>query len=165
MEYSDERILEALVRWRDNRPERGMDVPVDMAARTADSIVVGSLIGARVRLGFMDPKDALHEPGEEGTVLSVQYDGAVYVEWDRDPTYYPKLVPDRDRWEWLGAPPRMWFPDEVILETLLRIKNDDKSSRAFDDDVRESLPGRRVRLVLHQRRAHPPRAWRRGLGG
>jgi hypothetical protein len=42
----------------------------------------------------------------------------------------------------------MWFPDEDILQALLRTKNGDKSRKEFDDDVRESLPGRRVRLVF-----------------
>jgi hypothetical protein len=147
VEYSDERILEALTRWRDRdwQPERGMDV--DETSR-ADSIVIASLIGQRVRLVFMDNKKAPYGPGEEGTVFSVDDDGTVVVDWDRGPNYPPGLVPDRDRWEWLGAPPRAWFPDGLILDTLLRIKNDDESMPHHDDMVRESLPGRRVRLVF-----------------
>jgi hypothetical protein len=60
-----------------------------------------------------------------------------------------------------GTPPTPRFPDEVILEALLRIRHRDRdladvdraavtdeSWRQHDDEVAESLTGRRVRLVF-----------------
>jgi hypothetical protein len=142
MEYTDERILEALLRLQDRyRAEHTMhgDVGVD-EARKADNIVVGTLKGQRVRLVFLDREHSRREPGDEGTVATVGSRGDVMVCWDRGYAGYAdrKLTPGRDRWEWLGAPPRMDDPDELILETLLRIKNGDQSNREFDDMVRKT---------------------------
>lgn len=122
--------------------------------------MVGSLIRRRVRLVSTDRKHTSLEPGDEGTVVGVDDEsGALSVRWDR--VSRQLLFPKFDRWEWLGTPPpTIRFPDEVILKALLRIRHRDReladidgaagtgeSWREHDDEVAESLRGRRIRLV------------------
>jgi hypothetical protein len=96
MEYSDERILEALLRMDDGyRAEPGMDV---REVYRADNMVLGSLIRGRVRLVSTDLERGGLEPGDEGTVERVaDQHGALSVRWDRVGDLL--LFPEFDRWE------------------------------------------------------------------
>jgi hypothetical protein len=137
MSFSDDEILDALLRIKNG----------DKSMRRHDNIVVGSLIRRRVRLISTDRTNPSIASGAEGWVRYVGGGGTLMVEWDRSDSIQ-ELDPGIDRWEWLGPPPPIVrFPDGVILDALLRIKNSDRSMRHVDEPVVESLRGRRVRLV------------------
>lgn len=138
MSFSDEEILEALLRMKNS----------DRSMRHHDNVVAGSLIRRRVRLVSTARTDPSIASDAEGWVRHVGGSGRLLVEWDRSPSRYA-LDPSIDRWEWLGPPPPIVrLPDGQILAALLRIKNGDKSLRHVDKMVIKSLRGRRVRLVV-----------------